>query len=79
MSRIMTVPEIVDAFGGPTKFGRACGFHKHPGARGWDIRKRESIPVEYWPNVLREGKRLGLGITSDVLVAAHMTKHRKTA
>ena len=44
-----TVSDIIDALGGSTAFGRICGFTKNPGARGSDMRQRESIPVVYWP------------------------------
>lgn len=66
-----SVREIIDALGGPTEFGRICGFSKHPGARGSDMRKRSSIPVAYWPGVVEAAKARGIAIDNDVLVRAH--------
>lgn len=66
-----TVRDIILALGGPTKFGRACGFEKYPGARGSDMLARGSIPVVYWPRVVAEAQALGLSIDNDVLVHVH--------
>ncbi|UYW25875.1 hypothetical protein OKC48_21790 [Methylorubrum extorquens] len=67
-----TVRDIILALGGPTKFGRACGFEKNPGARGSDMLARGSIPVVYWPRVVAEGQALGLPIDNDLLVQVHL-------
>lgn len=66
-----TVRDIIQALGGPTKFGRACGFEKNPGARGSDMLARGSIPVVYWPRLVAEAQSLGLPIDNDVLVRVH--------
>ena len=71
MGAMMSVADIVDAMGGPTKFGTICGFEVNQASRGSDIRRRGSIPVEYWPQITAAARELGLPITNDTLVAAH--------
>lgn len=66
-----TVRDIILALGGPTKFGRACGFEKNPGARGSDMLARGSIPVVYWPRIVAAAQALDLPIDNDVLVHVH--------
>jgi hypothetical protein len=69
-----SVREIIDALGGPTEFGRICGFTKNPGARGSDMRQRGSIPVIYWPRIVQAARAADLAITNDTLVAAHQPR-----
>ncbi|GEP00565.1 hypothetical protein [Methylobacterium haplocladii] len=66
-----SVREIVEALGGPTKFGRICGFLKNPGARGSDILARGSIPVDYWPCIVDYATANALPIDNDCLVRIH--------
>lgn len=66
-----SVREIIAALGGPTKFGRVCGFVNNPAARGSDMLQRDSIPIIYWPRIVAEAERLGLPIDNDTLVKAH--------
>lgn len=71
-----SVAEIIAALGGPTAFGVICGFTKNPGARGSDMRQRESIPVVYWPRIVEAAQARGLAIDNDVLVQAHLMRER---
>ena len=66
-----SVREIIDALGGPTEFGRICGFVKNPAARGSDMRQRESIPVTYWPRVIEAASATQQPITYETLVRVH--------
>lgn len=66
-----SVREIIEALGGPTEFGRICGFSRNPGARGSDMRQRGSIPVLYWPRIVAAAKDKGIAIDNDVLVYVH--------
>lgn len=68
---MLMVREIIDALGGPTEFGRICGFVRNPGARGSDMGQRGSIPVTYWPRIVEAAKAAGLAIDNDTLVHAH--------
>lgn len=63
--------EIIDALGGPTQFGRLCGFTRNPASRGSDMRQRSSIPVIYWPRIVEAARARGLQIDNDVLVEVH--------
>ena len=66
-----TVSEIVGAFGGPTEFGRVCGWTENPSARGGDILRRGSIPVRYWPSIVKAAKERCIAVDNDVLVDVH--------
>lgn len=68
---MLTVAEIVDKLGGPTKFGEICGFTVNQASRGSDIRRRGSIPVDYWPKIVEVALERGLPITYETLVEAH--------
>lgn len=68
---MITVPEIIDRLGGPTEFGRLCGFTANPGARGHDMKMRRSIPLRYWTPVLARAATIAPEITLSVLKANH--------
>ncbi|KTS07926.1 hypothetical protein SB2_02840 [Methylobacterium radiotolerans] len=71
-----TVSDIIDALGGSTAFGRICGFTKNPGARGSDMRQRESIPVVYWPRIVEYARARDIKIDNDMLVRVHLRRER---
>ena len=69
---MMTIEQIITALGGPTEVGRICGFDRNPGARGHDMKRRQSIPVRYWPAIIQHAKRKGItGITHKSLTEIH--------
>lgn len=69
---MLTVPDIVDRLGGPTKFGRACGFTVNPGARGHDIKRRGSIPQAYWLRIVAAAAEADVSdVTLEALAKAH--------
>lgn len=63
-----TVPEIIDAFGGNSRFAEVIG--KQPSTAS-EMRRRKSIPVTYWPILVGSEKGRKEGLTYDKLVAAH--------
>lgn len=71
-----TVADIIGAFGGPTRFAGVIG--RNPSTAS-EMKRSGSIPVRYWPAIIASevGKRHG--ITSDVLVRAHVSKSAETA
>lgn len=69
-----TVADIVDALGGPTEFGKICGFEKNPSARGSDIRQRGSIPVRYWRAVIDAARARRLDLDEAILTRVHEDK-----
>lgn len=71
-----SVCEIIEALGGPTEFGRICGFTRHPGARGSDMRQRRSIPMRYWARVIEAAQARGKDLTTDALVKIHAEQSR---
>lgn len=67
-----TISDIIEAFETDANFGRACGVERNPASRAADMRRRESIPVEYWPRLIEAAAALGRDdLTSDVLVRVH--------
>ena len=65
---MMTVPDIIDSFGGATAFALLIG--KNPSTAS-EMKRNRSIPVRYWPRVVDEAASRGIHITNDTLVAAH--------
>lgn len=66
---MMTVSEIIEQFGGPTKFAAVIG--KNPSTAS-EMKRSGSIPVRYWPAIIASDKGKEIGLTSDALVAAHV-------
>lgn len=63
-----TVTEIFDEMGGPTSFARALGLK--PSAAS-EMKRRNSIPVAYWPELIRAAKTKRKRLTYEQLVEAH--------
>lgn len=63
--------DIISAFGGPAAFAKAIGIEpSHAGS----MKTRGSIPCEYWSDVVRAGRQLGIaGVSLERLaeIAAH--------
>ena len=65
-----TIPDLIDAFGGNTKFGAVIGKN---GSTASEMKRRGSIPIEYWPAIIRAANERGfIGIDNDKLVALHL-------
>lgn len=65
-----SVSQIIELFGGPTRFAAVIG--KNPSTAS-EMKRSGSIPVRYWPAILASDKGKEIGLTSDVLVAAHVS------
>lgn len=63
-----TVTDIFHEIGGPTKFARALGLK--PSAAS-EMKRRNSIPVPYWPDLIEAMKDKGKPLTYEQLVLAH--------
>lgn len=64
-----TISDIIDAFGGNTRFAELIG--KKPSTAS-EMKRRGSIPVEYWPTLIRAAEGAGIqGITSERLMLMH--------
>ena len=65
----MTVPELIEAFGGNAAFARVIG--KAPSTVG-EQKRNGSIPVEYWGAVVDAASVSGIaGVTYESLVRMH--------
>ena len=62
----MTLDQLFEAFGGPTKFGEAIGVHRtHAGT----MQTRGSIPPKYWPALIKAAAERGIeGVTAESLM-----------
>lgn len=65
MSNITT---IFDEFGGPGKMAEALGVK--PSAAS-EMKRRGSIPVRYWPDLVAACQQKGIDISYERLVAIH--------
>lgn len=66
---MVTLHSIFDAFGGPAGLGRAIGRTTE---HTTTMRRRCSIPVRYWPQVIAAAKERGASwITYETLTLAH--------
>lgn len=71
----LTVPDLIDAFGGNAKFGRVIG--KAPSTVG-EQKRNGSIPVEYWDLVIAGAKAAGIaGVTYESLAKMHIPVNRR--
>jgi hypothetical protein len=67
-----TIPEIIDAIGGPFAFARLL---KIKNSTATEIKRREVLAVKYWPVVVRHCKENKIrGVSNDVLVLLHQKK-----
>jgi hypothetical protein len=62
------VSQIIADLGGPTAFGRAIGVGTSTAS---EMKRRRSIPVQYWPSVISAAETVGKTITPDDLMIAH--------
>lgn len=66
-----TVPELIDAFGGPTKFAVNV-IGKNPSTAS-EMKRSGSIHVTYWPKVIAAAPEFGIvGVTPEKLMKMHL-------
>ncbi|PCI04614.1 MAG: hypothetical protein COB78_09995 [Hyphomicrobiales bacterium] len=63
------ISDVFEAFGGPAQFARSLGIK---GSTASEMKRRASIPVEYWPSLVKAGQAAGLVIDNDTLVKVHV-------
>lgn len=63
-----TVEDVFEKLGGTGAVARLIEV-KHSAAS--EMRRRQSIPVRYWPNLIDRAHAAGVEISSDVLMAVH--------
>ena len=71
MSKPRSIPQIIDAFGGATAFGRVIDVKPSTAS---EMKRRRNIPVQYWPKISGAQPVEGAEVTYDELVAAHCLK-----
>ena len=64
----LTIPEIIDAFGGASAFGRVIEVNQSTAS---EMKRRRSIPVRYWPKVIGADPVDRPRFSYDDLVNAH--------
>jgi hypothetical protein len=64
-----TIPEIIEAIGGASVFSRRLG--KRPSTVS-EMKRNQSIPVKYWPEVIAAAAERNIKITPDILMKAHL-------
>lgn len=70
-SDMVTLDDVFEEFGGPAEVGRAIGKSTEHAA---SMRRRGSIPVEYWPALLAQARGRGIrGLTYELLVRIHVS------
>lgn len=64
-----TIPELIDAFGGPTAFGRVIGKRSSTAS---EMKRSRSIPLEYWDAVMAAAPEHGIeGVNEALLHRIH--------
>jgi len=67
---MQSVPDLIDAFGGPTAFASIIGLKRASTAS--EMKRNRSIAVEHWPRVIAAAEKLGLeGVTAEGLMRLH--------
>lgn len=70
---MQSVDQIFEKFGGPTALGRLIGVK--PSAAS-EMRRRASIPVDYWPRLVASAKKQRIDLNYAKLVSIHAHKSR---
>lgn len=75
---LRTVDDVFRAFGGPTALARALSL-KGPSTAS-EMRRRCSIPVEYWQRLVHVAPAFGVdGLTYEKLVSMHSPERERQA
>lgn len=70
-SGMNSVPELIDAFGGPAAFARILDL-KGPSTAS-EMKRSQRIPVDYWPRVIDAARERGIrGVTPERLMAINL-------
>jgi hypothetical protein len=76
MLAMNTVHDIFDTFGGTGAVARIINV-KHSAAS--EMRRRQSIPVKYWPSLIEQARATGVALDSDALVRVHLPSSEHAA
>ena len=65
---MQTVPDIINTLGGNAKVASALGLIPSTVS---EMKRRQSIPVKYWPRIVAMSREAGKKLTFDKLVRLH--------
>jgi hypothetical protein len=70
---INDIPQLVQALGGDRAFGKVRGAETEAKAYrfAYDFKRRNSIPVIYWPRIIEAGRKRGVLVDVRTLVFIH--------
>lgn len=63
-----TIPGLFDILGGPAGVARILGCGNSTAS---EMKRRRSIPVDYWPDLLASERGKAIELTADDLVRLH--------
>jgi hypothetical protein len=64
-----TVPELIDAFGGVTRFSKVIEKRVSTAS---EMKRNRSISVDYWPRIIEAAAERGIeGVTAEFLMHLH--------
>jgi hypothetical protein len=68
LANMRTVSDIIEALGGSASIARELGLKASAVS---EMKRRQSIPVKYWPGLIRLSQGRGAVLDADALVVAH--------
>jgi hypothetical protein len=71
-----TIHGLFDALGGPAEVARIIG---RGGSTASEMKRRASIPVDYWPALIESARGKEIGLTSDDLVRLHIVSRSQSS
>lgn len=72
-----TIPDLIDAFGGPTGFAKV--IDKNPSTAS-EMKRSQSIRVGYWPLIVEAAQEEGIpGVTLEALAQMHLREQAGAA
>jgi hypothetical protein len=75
MKKPKTIPELIDAFGGTSKFGTVIGKGQSTAS---EMKRSGSIKVEYWPLIVAAAGKSGVpNVTFESLAEMCLEKFRQ--
>jgi hypothetical protein len=63
-----TIDDLFEAFGGTSEVARVLNKNHSTAS---EIKRRASLPVRYWQDIIDSEKGRELGVTADLLVRIH--------
>jgi hypothetical protein len=71
MQKPRTIPELIEAFGGPTGFAKV--IDKNPSTAS-EMKRSESVRVSYWPRIVDAARERGIpGVSLETIAKMHIS------